>query len=253
MLAVIAMGSIVLDPPDMAVNVGGEIQNCFKWDVNLKNFDVEVLIQIHDNQVKFLLPLNREALFRRNISHFGYTTLKSTICYGMLRTAHPCPGEVVCDPMCGSGAILVEAVLEWRGVLVLGGDSDVGSVEKTAMNLTALPPGEIASVVDVMPWDATNLPVGSDLIDCIISDLPFGKRMGTKCNNRKLYPALLREWARVARRGTGRAVLLTQDKKSLQDAIYMCHNLWKKYCYHYVNVGNLDAAVFCLKRTGVKA
>lgn len=41
----------------------------------------------------------------------------------------------------------------------------------------------------------------------------FLKRMGSKKKNWDLYPLCLREMARVCRPGSGKAVLLTQDKK----------------------------------------
>lgn len=41
----------------------------------------------------------------------------------------------------------------------------------------------------------------------------FSQRMGSKKKNWDLYPLCLREMARVCRPGSGKAVLLTQDKK----------------------------------------
>lgn len=47
-------------------------------------------------------------MHRRNISHFGITTLRSTISYNLLQVAEPKVGEVVMDPLCGSGSIPIE-------------------------------------------------------------------------------------------------------------------------------------------------
>ena len=44
---------------------------------------------------------------------------------------------------------------------------------------------------------------------------PFGKRSGSKADNRVLYPKILTSMARVVKPVTGRAVLLTQDKTSM--------------------------------------
>lgn len=43
--------------------------------------------------------------------------------------------------------------------------------------------------------------------------LLFSDRMGSRKKNWDLYPSCLREMARVCRPGSGKAVLLTQDKK----------------------------------------
>ena len=45
---------------------------------------------------------------------------------------------------------------------------------------------------------------------------PFGKRSGSVYDNRVLYKEVLVELARVVRCKTGRAVLLTYDKKSIR-------------------------------------
>lgn len=70
-------------------------------------------------------------------------------------------------------------------------------------------------VVDVAQWDCTRLPLRSQCVDVVVSDLPFGKRIGRKADNRVLYYNSLVELARVTRMNTGRAVLLTCDTKSM--------------------------------------
>ena len=70
-------------------------------------------------------------------------------------------------------------------------------------------------VIDVAQWDATKLPLRSQCVDVVVSDLPFGKRIGSKTDNRVLYYRSLVELARVTRMKTGRAVLLTYDKGNM--------------------------------------
>lgn len=48
----------------------------------------------------------------------------------------------------------------------------------------------------------------------------FCYRMGSRKNNWDLYPPCLREMARVSRPGSGKAVILTQDKKCFQKVMY---------------------------------
>lgn len=74
--------------------------------------------------------------------------------------------------------------------------------------------------------------------------------MGSRKKNWDLYPSCLREMARVCRPGSGKAVLLTQDKKCFSKAISRMGGLWRKMHTVWVNVGGLHAGVFLLKRTG---
>lgn len=69
--------------------------------------------------------------------------------------------------------------------------------------------------IDVAQWDATRLPLREQCVDIMVSDLPFGKRIGSKTDNRVLYFHALLEMARVTRIKTGRAVLLTYDHRSM--------------------------------------
>ncbi|VFV19947.1 thump domain-containing protein 3 [Lynx pardinus] len=180
---------------EAARDFGGGVQDYFKWKADMTNFDVEVLLNIHDNEIVVGIALTEESLHRRNITHFGPTTLRSTLAYGML------------------------SKVSW-----------------------GLP-------IDAVQWDICNLPLRTGSVDIIVTDMPFGKRMGSKKRNWNLYPACLREMSRVCRPGTGRAVLLTQDKKCFTKALSGMGHVWRKVHTVWVNIGGLHAAVYLLKRT----
>ncbi|XP_060017282.1 tRNA (guanine(6)-N2)-methyltransferase THUMP3 isoform X3 [Lagenorhynchus albirostris] len=180
---------------EAARDFGGAVQDYFKWKADMTNFDVEVLLNIHDNEIVVGIALTEESLHRRNITHFGPTTLRSTLAYGML------------------------SKLSW-----------------------GLP-------IDTIQWDICNLPLRTGSVDIMVTDMPFGKRMGSKKRNWNLYPACLREMSRVCRPGTGQAVLLTQDKKCFIKALSGMGHLWRKVHTVWVNIGGLHAAVYLLKRT----
>lgn len=49
-------------------------------------------------------------MHHRNIINFGPTTLRSTICYNLLKLANPKTGDIIVDPMCGGGSIPIEVL-----------------------------------------------------------------------------------------------------------------------------------------------
>lgn len=49
-------------------------------------------------------------MHHRNIVNFGPTTLRSTICYNLLKLANPKVGDIIVDPMCGGGSIPIEVL-----------------------------------------------------------------------------------------------------------------------------------------------
>jgi hypothetical protein len=71
--------------PSAAAHFGGEMHNYFGWNVDLENYDIEAFLYIEDDDVRVGISLTRESLHRRDIAHFGPTTLRPTIAHGMLR------------------------------------------------------------------------------------------------------------------------------------------------------------------------
>ncbi|XP_056607430.1 THUMP domain-containing protein 3 [Triplophysa dalaica] len=242
---------------DAARDFGGAVQDLFLWKPDMTKFDIEVLLNIHNVEVVIGIALTEVSLHRRNITHFGPTTLRPTLAYGMLRLCKPQPSDVILDPMCGSGVIPLEGAIEWQNSFFLAGDNNGIAINRTVNNVKHLlknRPVERSSSglpIDIIQWDLCNLSVRSSSVDIIITDMPFGKRMGSRKKNWELYPLCLREMARVCRPDTGRAVLLTQDKKCFTKAILQMGELWRRSYTAWVNVGGLRAGVFVLQRTGL--
>jgi tRNA (guanine10-N2)-dimethyltransferase len=108
-------------------------------------------------------------------------------------------GDVVLDPFCGTGGILIEA--EMLGMHTLGSDFDPMMVNGSRQNVMK---------PDLMLADATHLPLGNHTIDAVVTDFPYGqsvciKKTDTMAN---LYADALDEIHRVLKVGH-RAVVVT--------------------------------------------
>jgi tRNA (guanine6-N2)-methyltransferase len=114
----------------------------------------------------------------------------------------------VLDPFCGSGTLLLAARRQAADVELLG--SDHASVEIARRNL--------ANCGHLTTQKAEQIQQPDRSIDRVVANLPFGKRVGSHQDNVRLYPAALAEIARVLT-DDGRAVLLTEDKRLLRDAV----------------------------------
>ncbi|XP_051837538.1 tRNA (guanine(6)-N2)-methyltransferase THUMP3 isoform X2 [Antechinus flavipes] len=205
---------------EAARDFGGAVQDYFKWKADMTNFDVEVLLNVHNNEIVVGIALTEESLHRRNITHFGPTTLRSTLAYGMLRLCSPQPTDIIVDPMCGTGAIPIEGAAEWPNCYHIAGDNNPLAVKRAANNILSL-----------------------------LTKSQIKERIGSKKKNWNLYPSCLQEMSRVCRPGTGRAVLLTQDRKCFSKALSRMGHVWRKVHTVWVNIGGLHAAVYLLKRT----
>eukprot|EP00064_Thunnus_orientalis_P005215 superscaffoldBa00000500_g5229 len=150
----------------------------------------------------------------------------------------------------------IEGAIEFPSSFYIAGDNNDMAVNRTVNNTRHIQKrradmGSVSGLpIDTVRWDLCNLPIKTSSVDIIITDMPFGKRMGSKKKNWDLYPSCLREMARVCRPGSGKAVLLTQDKKCFAKALSRMGGLWRKMHTVWVNVGGLHAGVYLLKRTG---
>ena len=70
---------------DVARHMGGMIQEMFNWKVQLKDSDIDVTVNIDLDQIYCSIKLSKKSLFYRNIVSLGRTTLRATICAGLLR------------------------------------------------------------------------------------------------------------------------------------------------------------------------
>ncbi|KRY70818.1 THUMP domain-containing protein 3 [Trichinella pseudospiralis] len=236
---------------EAASSFGGVVQAKFQWTVDLVYFDIEVIVRISGSQVRISLALTKKCLALRNLICFGSTTMKATICYGILYLCEIQNYEIICDPMCGTGAIILEAAHCWPKSILLAGDSNCRALKRCEMNvknfLTIQQTN--SAIISIQRWNATKLPLTTASIDCIVTDLPYGRRSGSVRSNQTLYPALLNEFARVLKIGTGRACLVTNDKSTLTRSCMKVSNYFdcRKLCH--INIGGLYPAVYHFKRT----
>lgn len=78
------------------------------------------------------------------------------------------------DPLCGCGTIPEVASFSFPGAYFIAGDIADIAIKKTAFNFNHTK----TSNTEVIKWDSRRLPFITDSIDVLVTDLPFGKRMG---------------------------------------------------------------------------
>lgn len=212
------------------------------------------MLIVGDDDVRVGVALTRESLHRRNICSFGRTTLKPTIAHGMLWHAGIQTGDILCDPMCGTSSIAIECIGSHQPPCFnLCGDISKKLLKKSFTNWEEYlerrgGAGGLDSSLDLMKWDVTRLPLKDECVDVVVTDLPFGKRVGSKISNWQLYKGMLQECARVVRRHSGRVCLLTQDRKCIIRNFEVASRYFKRGTTAGINIGGLAAGVYMLHR-----
>jgi SAM-dependent methyltransferase len=131
----------------------------------------------------------------------------------LVRMAKITDGHRVHDPCCGTGTLLIAADAAARSLRLSGSDIDPAGLAMARQNLRDRQLDAALRQADAIPFPH---PDGS--LDRVVSNLPFGKRVGSHGANTRLYPAVLQEIARTLR-PNGRAVLLTEDKRLLVETV----------------------------------
>nr|CAD7263982.1 unnamed protein product [Timema shepardi] len=96
---------------DAAHHFGGELQDQYNWVVDLSHYDLNILLCIMRDELYCGVTLTKESLHHRNITHFGPTTLRATVCYSMLCLGCPNLGDIIVDPLGGGGSLSIEPLL----------------------------------------------------------------------------------------------------------------------------------------------
>ncbi|MEM1535053.1 MAG: THUMP domain-containing protein [Candidatus Pacearchaeota archaeon] len=170
---------------------GQVIQEKYKLKVDLKNFDVNLRVDVFGRDVLISLHLTKESLYKRFKLPFVHpAAIKSTIAYGLIRIADVKEGEVVLDPMCGGGTILLELADIFKNkIKIFGSDINEKFVEGAIKNAKA---NNLEKFINFKVLDATKLEQAfeKNSIDKIITDLPYGVRMKRK-NLKSIYEKFL--------------------------------------------------------------
>ena len=120
-------------------------------------------------------------------------------------------GDIVLDPFCGTGGILIEADL--LGARTIGSDFDPLMIAGSRTN---------SAGPDLMLADATEMPLHDHAADAVVTDFPYGQSVCIRKSDTMdaLYGEALDEISRVLKPGR-RAVVVTHRDISSIAAEYM--------------------------------
>lgn len=169
--------------------------------------------------------------------------LQATVAHVMAGLTNPQPNDIVLNLCCGSGTLLIERGMLAPAQRLIGCDVNAEALACAERNVTAWRAGG----AELYDWDATRLPLADNSVSALLADLPFGNRVGSHEDNRVLYPAVLKEAARVARAGA-RFVVISAEVKLLQ-ATLQAQTAWQMQQTLRVNLAGLQPIIAVLERT----
>ncbi len=181
------------------------------WDYtpDVRESDLNVRLFIVHDTAYVGIRLGHNALHERaykNAQRPG--SLKPTVAAAMHQLADLQNGDVLLDPCCGAGTILVEAP---ENIFVSGGDVDLSALNATQENVT-----HAGKNMTISQWDARTLPLKTNSVDKLVTNLPWGRQITVDDELADFYAAICTEIQRVLK-PDGCAIILT----SLPDLLHL--------------------------------
>ena len=282
-------GKTLVSSNDICKVIGTVLEEIFPdLEANIQSFDVCINVGTvrHKSENHTPSPSNGD-LFYISIPIFVQSTkhnhgswqvgrgLHPSICWAIAKCLKIQTSDVVLDPMCGRGNILIEMALLGLGGSFIGCEINKKRVHDAHVNLQR---AVASSKVCLIQVDSSEqIPMPSASVDKIAVDLPFGKKFGSIEDNKSLYPKIFLEMARVCRLG-GKALVLTSaendkiirscfakvfDTSSLPEGSSEnenridCHhnalsNIWNfQWKFSFMLFSKIRARMYLLERTNI--
>ncbi|MEM6529038.1 MAG: methyltransferase domain-containing protein, partial [Chloroflexota bacterium] len=170
--------------------------------------------------------------------------LNAAVAQAMVHLSDPHPDDVVLNIAGGSGTIAIERALYGKAQQIMLCDVDTVTLDAARSNIQA---AALSARIDVYDWNAMDMPVSPGSVDVILADLPFGNLVGSHRDNIELYPALLKECARVCKRG-GKFIFITHEIK-LMDAVIRDNRKWNVAQSMQITLSGLHPRIYVLLRS----
>jgi len=182
------------------------------WRLEEMDADVEFWATMIDAEFFLTVRLSDERMRHRDYkAAHRPASLRASSAAALGWLSQPRGDDVVLDPFCGAGTILIERAQLGRYAMLLGSDRDHAALAAARINV-----GARYKPIQLENWDAGALPLGDASVDKIVTNLPWGLRYGSHGENRKLYPLWFREFTRVIKSG-GVMVMLTAEWRLMRE------------------------------------
>jgi tRNA (guanine6-N2)-methyltransferase len=182
-----------------------------RWRLDERG-DVEFWATLLDDELLLTIRLTDDRMRQRDykVAHLA-GSLRPSVAAAMALMSQPTDDDVVLDPLCGAGTILIERAHLCRYRMLLGGDSNPEALGAARENV-----GPRYKPIELRRWDATALPIPDAGVTKIITNLPWGRKSGSHAGNQRLYPKLFSEFRRVLAPG-GLMVLMTSEGRLMRE------------------------------------
>ncbi len=185
-----------------------------RWRLAEDQAEVEFWATMLDGEFILALRLSDERMRHREykVEHRP-ASLRPSVAAALGWLSDPDGADIVLDPLCGAGTVLIERAHLGRYRMLLGGDRDEAALTAARTNV-----GPRYKPIELIPWEAYELPLADRSVTRIVTNLPWGVKSGSHAENARLYPRMLAEFCRVMS-PDGTMVLLTAETRLMREVL----------------------------------
>lgn len=162
----------------------------------------------------------------------------------MVRLLDPKTDDTFLNIACGSGTLLIERLDYSPARMAIGIDYATQALDCAQSNINA---ANYSDQIQIFLGDVGRLPFKEKTFNSIAADLPFGQLTGSHDENLLLYPALLKEAARVAHSET-RFVLITHEIRLIENLLTQSSIGWRLEKTLRTELRGLHPRIYVLRR-----
>ena len=153
-----------------AVERGISERDDHAWHLGGDDADVEFWVTMFPGEMVLTLRLSDERLRHRDykVAHLP-GSLRPSVAAALGWLSEPAPDDIVLDPMCGAGTVLIERAHLGRYQQLIGGDSSPEMLAAARENV-----GPRYKPIDLHAWDATAIALGAASVSKVVTNLPWG-------------------------------------------------------------------------------
>lgn len=217
--------------------------------VDLEGYRVNIQVDVIRDRCLIGVRWSDEPLGLRHARPFNRrVALKPPVAYAMLRLGADAAGPArILDPFCGTGTILLEAGAIFAGATLHGSDISAACVAGARENLAA---AGLAQRALIRQGDGRHLPDHwpEGAHDLLVTNPPYGRRMGRGMNFTRFYTDLLEGATQVMPPG-GRLALLVGKRGAFNKAVARVGR-WHVRHARILDMNNVHAWLFVLELEG---
>lgn len=151
------------------------------------------------------------------------------------------PADVVVNLMCGSGTLMIE--YPHQAKQLIGVDWDEAALDCAFANIQA---SSSTSHIELIKSDVASTPLSTSSVDALLADLPFGQLVGSHQNNQSLYPKILKEAARIAKK-SAQFIIITHEIKLMENTLSKNQD-WHVESVRRVSLRGYHPRIFLLRK-----